>query len=242
MKRIILLSAVILAAAFNFSCVFEGWESGIVGDGNVTEEIRDVSGFSGVHISSGIDVYISQEKDFKVLVVADENLLEIIETDVKGDVLVVGVEHPGIRRAESKKVYVSLPELDRLKISSAGDCIGETPFSCNELKIDVSSAGDLKLEVVASSIDLDISSSGDVRLKGKTGYLDASLSSAGDLDAFDLEAGVVHVNVSSAGDARVFATEELKMNASSAGNIYYRGDAKVLRAHSSSAGDIVNKN
>jgi hypothetical protein len=31
------------------------------------------------------------------------------------------------------------------------------------------------------------------------------------------------------------------MNASSAGNIYYRGDAKVVHSNKSSAGDIIKR-
>jgi len=243
MKKIKYVLLLLPFLAILNACYFEGsWGSGISGNGDVTDEIRDLEGFSGIHVSSGIDVYLSQGEEYLVKVVADENLMEIIRTEVKGKVLEVGVEHPGIRRAESKRVYVTMPELDRLKISSAGDCMGETPFHCGDLDIDISSAGDLKIEVYADRIHLDISSSGDASIKGETNEFEASLSSAGDLDAFDLEAKNVTVDVSSAGDARVFATEELRMNASSAGNIYYRGSAKVVKSHSSSAGDIIERN
>jgi hypothetical protein len=172
---------------------------------------------------------------------ADENLHEVIKTYVKGDMLVVGTENVNIRNAKAKKVHVSLPHLTDLKISSAGDCDGENMFHCGDLRLDVSSAGDLKLEVEAERIDLDISSSGDVKLAGSAGDFNASLSSAGDLDAFDLIARKVEVDASSAGDARVHATEEISMNASSAGNIYYTGSAKVVHSRTSSAGDIIQK-
>jgi hypothetical protein len=105
----------------------------------------------------------------------------------------------------------------------------------------ISSAGDLTLEVDADRIDLDISSSGDAKLAGSAEVLDASLSSAGDLNAFDLLAEKVEVSVSSAGDARVHATDEISMTASSAGNIYYRGNAQVVHSNSSSAGSIVHR-
>ncbi len=154
--------------------------------------------------------------------------------------LVVKTDRVNIRNAKSKKVHVTLPELTELKISSAGDCEGQTPFHCDDLRLGISSAGDLTLEVEADRINLDISSSGDARIAGSADVLDVSLSSAGDLHAFDLIAGEVDVNVSSAGDARVHATEEISMNASSAGNIYYRGDAR-LYTQKSSAGDIVKK-
>jgi len=240
MKKLAFLSLALLMTLS--SCYIDGWNESISGNGRVVEESRDVSGFTGVHISSGIDVYLSEGNSFDVRVEADENLQEVILTEKEGNMLVVKTDRVNIRNAKSKKVHVTLPELSELKISSAGDCVGQTPFNCEDLRLSISSAGDLSLEVDAEEIHLDISSSGDARISGSTEILDVSLSSAGELDAFDLIAARVNVVVSSAGDARVFATEEISMNASSAGNIYYKGDARVSHSHSSSAGSIVKKN
>ncbi|MCK4881084.1 MAG: DUF2807 domain-containing protein [Bacteroidales bacterium] len=239
MKRLAFLSIAILLTLS--SCLIDGWNQGISGNGKVVKETRDLSGFTGVHISSGIDVWLSEGNSFEVTVEADENLLEVILTEMNGKFLVVKTDHVNIRSAKSKKVHVTIPKLSELKISSAGDCVGQTTFGCDDLSISISSAGDLSLEVEASKIDMDISSSGDARISGSADILNVSLSSAGDLHAFDLIAGKVDVVVSSAGDARVHATEEISMNASSAGNIYYRGDAKVVHSRSSSAGDIIRK-
>lgn len=239
MKKLVFFSTTMLL--FLSSCVISGWDQGISGNGHVVTKSRDISGFSGVHISSGIDVYLSEGNSFEVTVEADENLHEVILTEVSGDLLVVKTDHVSIRNAKSKKVHVTLPKLNVLKISSAGDCEGQTPFHCDDLRISISSAGNLTLEVDAREIDLDISSSGDARLAGSADIFNAGLSSAGDLNAFDLIAAKVDVDVSSAGDARVHATEELSMNASSAGNIFYMGDAKILHSRSSSAGDIIRR-
>jgi hypothetical protein len=231
----------VTVAIFSSGCVINGWDEGISGNGNVVEETRDIDGFTGVIVSSGIDVYLSQGESFEVRVEADENLLEVIETELRGDMLDVGTDNVSIRKAKSKKVYITLPELQEIKVSSAGDCEGLTLFHCTDLRLGISSAGDLTLEVEAERIDLDISSSGDARIAGSTGVFDVSLSSAGELSAFDLVAGKVDVDVSSAGDARVHATDEISMSASSAGNIYYKGDAKVIRSSESSAGDIIKQ-
>jgi len=240
MKKSTLFLFAILAL-ISTSCVIGNWDNGVSGNGNVLEETRDISGFSGVLISSGIDVLLSEGDEFEVIVEADENLLDLIETRRNGSLLEVGTDRVNIRNARSKKVHITLPELSVLKISSAGDCEGQNLFHCEDLELSISSAGDLTLEVEAERIDLDISSSGDARLAGKADIFDVSLSSAGDLYAYDLEAGIVKVNVSSAGDARVYATDEISMSASSAGNIYYKGDARVLRSSKSSAGGIVKK-
>jgi hypothetical protein len=238
-KSALILLAILLVSST--SCIIGGWDNHITGNGNVVEEIRDISGFTGVHLSSGIDVLLSEGKDFEVRVEADENLLEVITTELKGDILVVGTDRVNIHNARAKRVHVTLPELKTLKVTSAGDCEGQTLFHCEDLDLDITSAGDLTLEVKADRIDVNIRSSGDVRLSGKTDVLHASLSSAGDLQAFDLVAGEVDVDVSSAGDARVYATDEISMNASSAGNIYYKGGARVIRSSRSSAGDIIKK-
>lgn len=245
MKKIILLSGILFTFLVQ-SCVFSdwdngnsGWGRGISGNGNVITEVIDVDGFTGVKASAGIDVNLSQG-NFSVEVVADENLQEYITVELKGDMLVVGSER-NIYRAESKVVNVTLPELTAIRISSAGDIDAETDFTCKDLTIDISSAGDLKMGVRAESIDISISSSGDCKIWGKTEDLRASLSSAGDLAAYDLEADYVKVRVSSAGDARVMANKEIDMGASSAGSIYYKGEAIVIHSSTSSAGSIVHR-
>ena len=161
MKNLAFLFVAVLLALP--SCIIDGWDQGISGNGRVVEETRDISGFTGVHVSSGIDVYLSQGDEFEVVVEADENLQDVIVTEVNGNMLVVKTDHVSIRSAKSKIVHITLPELSELKISSAGDCVGQNPFSCSDLRLSISSAGDLSLEVDADRIDLDISSSGDPR-------------------------------------------------------------------------------
>lgn len=239
MMRKTTISILIISAFMLQSCVFVDWDNGIVGEGDVVTEVIAIDGFTGVHASSGIDVNITQG-DFHVEVVADENLHEYITVEREGGDLRIGSDR-NIYRAKSKVVNVSLPEMTNIRISSAGDIEATNKFTCEELEIDISSAGDLSLEVEAEVIDVSISSSGDCDLWGRTVELDARLSSAGDLNAFDLEADYVKVRVSSAGDASVYANKEIDMTASSAGNIYYKGDADVIRSSTSSAGSIIRR-
>ncbi len=235
MKKFAVLS-ILLALVALPSCIIGDWSNGISGDGHVTTEVVDIDGFTGVHASSGIDVILTQG-DYHVEVIADENLHEYITVEREGSVLRIGSER-NIYRAKSRLVEVSLPELDRIKISSAGDVEAETDFKCKDLDISISSAGDLKLGVDADEIHVSISSSGDCDIWGTAKSLDADLSSAGDLNAFDLICDFVDVSASSAGDASVYAEKEISMRASSAGNIYYKGDANVKHSSTSSAGSI----
>lgn len=229
----------LIPIVFATGCIVNFPDS-VTGDGNVVTEVRNVSDFTGISVSSGIDVYLTQGDQTEVIVEADQNLQELIITEVMGSVLHMKSEK-NIRMAESKKVWVTCPVVNRIDISSAGDVNGENPIKTDKLDIDMSSAGDLHMEIEADEVSIDISSAGNVYLMGTAGSIQADLSSAGDLDAYDLIAKSADITVSSAGSAKVHVTDEASFRSSSAGDINFRGDPKILEMNSSSAGSI-NKN
>ncbi|MCX6253122.1 MAG: DUF2807 domain-containing protein [Bacteroidia bacterium] len=209
----------------------------VYGNNKVVTKERNAEHFTGIRVSTGIDVYLKQGDNEAISVEADENLHEYILTEVRDGVLNVYTE-VNIREAERKRVYVTMKEVNSVRTSSAGDVFGETPVKSDRLELSASSAGDIKLEVHAKDIEVDISSSGDITLKGDADMLEADLSSAGDLNAFDLKVREADVSVSSAGDADINVSERITARASSAGDVNYMGDPKYVDAHSSSAGGI----
>jgi hypothetical protein len=236
MKSLRSLTVAIIILAVS-SCVNGQFWKSVQGHGHVVSKERKTDSFTGIKVSSGIDVYLKQGDNVSVTVEADENLHEYILTEVRGGVLNVYTEY-NIRDAEKKRVYVTMKEVNSVKTTSAGDVIGETPINSDRLELSASSAGDIKLETHTKNISADISSSGDISLSGETDILRADLSSAGDLKAYDLKAREAEVSVSSAGDADVNVSERITARASSAGDINYKGDPKYVDAHSSSAGGI----
>jgi len=231
-----LITMTILLAA---GCVVNIQDT-ITGDGKVVSQTRDVPEFTGVKVGSGIDVFLTQGDIQRVEVEADENLQEWIRTEVKGSVLHIYTDK-NIRLAKAKRVNINCKILDRIDISSAGDVTAVNRFKADKLDIDMSSAGDLNLEVEANEISISISSAGNAVLKGKTDTLKADLSSAGDLNAYDLEAKYGDISVSSAGSARVFVTDEASFHSSSAGDIDYKGEPRMKEIHTSSAGSVNKK-
>jgi hypothetical protein len=238
MRKIQYISLLVLMMGAT-SCYLGPHET-IYGSGDVVTEEREIGDFTGLKVSSGIDVIIRQATDISLELEADDNLHDVIKTEVIDNTLKI-YTRKNIRRAKSKKIYLEYRDLNTIRISSAGDVTGENTLQTNVLDIDLSNAGDLKLDVQAEKIKCDISSSGDARLSGSTDILVASLSSAGDLHAYDLKARTADISCSSAGDARVYATDEFTLRSSSAGSIYYKGDGNLISSHTSSAGSIVKK-
>jgi hypothetical protein len=236
MKSLRSLTITIIILGLTSSIQGQFWKT-VEGHGHVVTKERKTDSFTGLKVSSGIDVYLKQGNNETVTVEADENLHEYILTEVRGGVLNVYSEY-NIRSADKKRVYVTMKEVNSVKTTSAGDVYGESPINSDELELSASSAGNIKLEVTAKKVDLDISSSGDITLTGETDKLRADLSSAGDLNAYDLKSREADISVSSAGDADVNVSERITARASSAGDVNYRGDPKYVDAHSSSAGGI----
>lgn len=239
MKNLKQIAVIILCLGIT-ACANGQFRKTVHGNGKVVSKERTPEKASGVRASSGIDIYLTQGNKPRLVVEADENLHEYILTEVSNGVLNVYTD-ANIRDAEMKKVYVTLEEINTISASSAGDVVGETPVKTDDLKISASSAGDIKIEVYAESIDANISSSGDVTLSGEADVLEADLSSAGDLNAYNLKVREADVSVSSAGGADILVTDKLIARASSAGDINYKGDPKNVDAHSSSAGGIHRK-
>jgi hypothetical protein len=239
MKTLSYLSVLFLLAA-GTSCISINPGESVWGNGNVVSEDRGIEDFEGLKVSSGIDVLMKQGSEVSLMLEADENLHDVIKTEVVDHTLRIYTSK-NIRKAKAMKVYLTYVDLNSIRISSEGDVKGENTLKTDVLDIDLSSAGDLDLDLEAEEVHCDISSSGDARLSGKTGLIEADLSSAGDLHAYDLIARKCDVSCSSAGDARIYGTEEFDLNCSSAGSIYYRGEGSLVRAKTSSAGSIVKK-
>jgi hypothetical protein len=239
MKNLRYLTAIILCLGIT-ACVDGQFRKTVYGNKNVVKKERNAGSFSGIRVSTGIDVYLKQGDQMSLTVEADENLHEYIITEVNSGVLNVYTD-ANIRDAEMKRVYVTMKDINSISTSSAADVIGETAVRTDNLKLSASSAGDIKLEVYAKNIEADVSSSGDLTLSGEADMIDASLSSAGDLNAFNLRVKEADISASSAGDADIYVTERLTARASSAGDVNYKGDPRYVDAHSSSAGGVHRK-
>lgn len=207
--------------------------------GPVVTKERSIGEFSGIKVSAGIEVYLTQGSGTSLSVEAAENLHEYIRTEVRDGVLHVFKK---VRFIDSKvhRAYVTMNQIESLKASSSGDIVGENTIKTRELKLSASSSGDIRLDVIADKIFVDCSSSGDIHLFGKAGYLKASASSSGDVRAGELKVKEAKVSCSSSADIIVNVSDELYANASSSGDIRYYGDP-IVEKRTSSSGKVKKK-
>ena len=204
--------------------------------GQSTEE-RSVGSFDEIRVSQAITVYLKSGAKEMVKVEARGIDLEEVLTEVSGSRLKIHLDD-GNHRNHSVRVYVTYNTLTGISASSASGVFSENMIKSDRLDISVSSAADVEVDVDVTDIEVSVSSSGDLELMGKAVSLEISASSAGGVDAYDLDAEKVYVRASSAGSARVSASEEINAKASSGASIRYRGNPAKSQTDSSSGGSV----
>lgn len=238
-KATFFISALCISLLLLNSCMYP-FAGSISGDGNVKIEPRDIGEFNSIEASNGLHVFITFGQPVALEVEADENLHDVIKTEVTSGTLRIFSEK-NIRNAKAKNIRISVPSLEDIEVSSAADVQGENKLEADRLNISVSSAGELRLETIAKELDVDASSNASLELKGEAQEMDADVSSAGTIDADRLLVKFCRVSASSAGNASVWVSDEIIAEASSAGNIRYKGDPTNKKIDTSSAGSVTQR-
>jgi hypothetical protein len=220
------------------SCWFLG--PSVKGNGNVTEEVRQVDEFDQIKVSRGMNVYITQGSPAKVVVIADSNLHEIIETEVEGDVLTVTVNE-NIRWAEEKKVMITVEKLTAVTSSSGANAYSQSPIISGNLELSASSGANLKMDANAKYLKADCSSGANIYLSGLAKEAELETSSGANLIAGELKADLCRMRASSGGNVTATVVEKLEAKASSGGNIAYYGEPASIEIDTSSGGNVHRK-
>ncbi|NJB87668.1 hypothetical protein GGR26_003452 [Lewinella marina] len=242
----ILLSSLFFLLLTSLSAQVEvnngSWFSGrnrVEGNGELETQSRNLDGFTGVHTCCSFKVELTQSRDFGVKVEAESNLQEFIETRVIGNTLHIRfTDDANFKSKRDIRVYVSLPRLEAVDASSSARVTGKTPFTGEDLALDVSSSATIELDFTGQRVDLDASSSGRITVGGSASRVTADASSASTIDAAALKAEDAVADVSSAASVNVHVTNSLRADASSAGVVRYGGNPRDVVADTSSAGRV----
>jgi len=182
--RVIITSIISL---FMLSCNFSmNLGQGVDGNRNVVNADRNISNdFDEIKISQGLDLYITQSNEVSVSIEADENLHELIMTEVENGVLKIYTTE-NIRRAASKKIMLNIADISAIKATSGSDVYSTNTIEVDDLKLNTTSGADMKLDVNTQTLNCHSTSGSDIKITGTTDVLVASATSGSDIDARNL--------------------------------------------------------
>jgi hypothetical protein len=229
---VILLSVTLM---FNSGCSYA--LNSITGNGNVIKQTRDLPSFSSIEVGGAFKVFLLQGDKESVIVEADENLMEIIITEVRGNNLVITTSED-IRNPEALNIYLTFKTLDRMEISGACELSCDDRLKFGNLDLECSGASDVTLKMSAEALKLDFSGASQVDLFGNADEVNLDLSGASDLDAIDLEANKYNADISGAANARIFVKNELTTDVSGASSLRYKGEPSIVNNDISGAASV----
>jgi hypothetical protein len=209
------------------------------GNGNITTQDRPVSDFKDIEVGGAAKVYVSQGDQHTVKVEVDENLQQFVEVIQEGNKIIVRQkDNFNLDPTGDLQIYVTSPVYNKIDVSGACDIIGQTLINNPEdLSMNISGAGDMKMEINAPHVAAEVSGSGNIDLKGETKSADLTLTGSGHAHCFELKTETTKIEISGAGSAQVYASVRLNAEVSGAGNVDYKGGASVDQ-HVSGAGSV----
>ena len=192
-----------------------------------TKETRNVGTFTKIAFRVPGKLYLRQGSPQKVVIEGKKDILEEIETDVEGTRLVIENEDNDWNWGSDDhvNVYITVKDIEGLSVGGSGDLIGETKIITNNITLNVSGSGNMKVEVEASGdMESDVSGSGNIELKGKCKDFNSDVSGS----------GKVIMSLTASGDA--------EFGVSGSGKIEASGSASRVRTSISGSGKVLAAN
>lgn len=242
MKTLNTLSLVLAIGAISLSstsCKKDKWPYCTKANGKMTTETRTLDAFTEIEIKgSGVSYLhqITSETSHSIEIEASKNIMDRIKTEVKGGKLVI--DNDCIRGNSDMIFDIYVEDLSAVTISGSGSATTKTPFTVNNLDLEINGSGDMNFDVTGQNMTCDISGSGDIQMDGTAADLDIEIDGSGDVHAFDLTAQDCFIDVSGSGNCEVYVEGELNVSISGSGNVIYDGSPTSFSSDIDGSGDV----
>jgi hypothetical protein len=238
---------------------------GVIYDENV--QVRKVPSFTSIRVSNAIELYISQSNKTEVAVSAkSEEYRDKIITEVVGGTLIIRMANNNKwwnwnDDDYKTKAYVSVKELYAITGSGATNIRIVNGLSAEKLKINLSGASDLKGDIKTGTLLTDLSGASSIKsairanafsakgsgassfeVTGSGDDLIVDVSGACSVKMYDYLVKGASVEASGASSVKVNVSDILKVHATGASSIDYKGSASIKDMNSSGASSIKHKN
>lgn len=214
----------------------------VINDKNA--EVRAVTEFSGIKVSGGIDIYLSQDDNYSLAVSAiDDRYRDNIVTEVKDGILHIYYNSERLRVSTDKRLraYISFKSLESLEGSGACDLIVTGTLNASTMLIKLSGACDIKGPVKLTNLTLNLSGASTVKISGTVENLNLTASGASDVKNYDLVVQNCIAKLSGASDVRITVSNSISGSASGASSLQYEGTPERRDVATSGASSISQK-
>lgn len=237
----IVLPLIATAAALLAACTVPIPETNFIrvtGSGSPVTQTYEFSDFTGLDISNAFQAEIVQGETYAVEVTVDDNLVEHLKVEQRGDTVHIGLKPNLTLSRTSQAARVTLPTLTHISASGAVAANLSGFSSAKNLRVDVSGASRVEGEITAGDLRAEVSGGSRLLLAGSGGDADITASGASVVELSDFAVNDAEADASGASRIMLNAGGTLRADASGASAIRYRGNPTVDRSNTSGASTI----
>ena len=217
----LILTLLFLSASITVHAQWWGGGKSVSGEGPRVTKTIDLDDFTGIGLSLGADVHLEQGSKQKVTIKAQQNIIDLIQKEVRGGEWKIGFEKGiNLRRHDGIDIYITIPTVDKLAIAGSGSITGKNDFK-NVKDLEVSIAG-----------------SGDVELSGSGDDLEISIAGSGNVELADFETNDCDVSIAGSGDCEIHVNGSLYVSIAGSGDVKYRGNPAKVKSKVAGSGDV----
>ena len=214
----------------------------VVGEGPLVTQTRSVANFSGVSSEMSGKVNFAIAPEYKVEITAQQNILDVLNTNVVNGVLHIDFkDNVRVRQHEDLLINITAPYADYFRLSGSGNMNVQGDITANNLKVILSGSGDIAVQsaVVADKIDAEMSGSGNIFIaNGSAMNEDVDISGSGKVEMPGVNAESAVTHTSGSGDVKLAVSKNLDAHISGSGSVYYHGNP-IISTHISGSGRVI---
>ncbi len=184
----------------------------------------EATDFSEVEVGYFYETEITQAPEYSIRLEGDRDAIDKLVFKQSGDKISFKSSQNNFEHQDLVKIYISLPELESLKISGASSA-RLNGWKGDDLHLKLSGNSRCELSGDFQNIEIESSGNSKINMQGTAESVEARLSGLSKLDAFDLRSTQTSLTISGASSASVNAEEQLGVNASGASQVHYKGNA-----------------
>jgi len=205
----------------------------IDGEGVDVEEARELEAFSELEIDIDADVVVHIGDQPSVVISAQENLLDVIRTDVRGGTLIIDAE-PCIRSSNPLIIDITAISLSSIQLNGSADITILDELHSDDFDLKINGSGNITTDIFTNDLRIKINGSGDVMISGAAKEADIVINGSGDVWAASLQAYQAHVKINGSGNTSINALNDLKVTVKGSGDVKYSGDPSIKTSISGS--------
>jgi hypothetical protein len=206
----------------------------IKGEGDSVNNTRSMTECNAVSLSISATVQVIKDSVNYIELHGQQNILNVIETNVSGNELKIGLKRgTSIRKHNPISINVHCKDMRSVNVSGSGDVNIQSNFEIDYMNAVLSGSGSIVLDSkINKKLSANISGSGNIRYSGpETECLESeyNISGSGNIDAEWLKTYNVMAKISGSGNITVYAKSYLNANISGSGNVRYRGNPEIYK-------------